>query len=77
MNKLKIYKNKDLGIYKVGKYKIGDVVDFDGGEEGGVDVLRIVGFREEDGVMLVDGYFDSDDCGGSINFEWVKGLSRY
>ena len=59
--KLKIYKNKSLGIYKVGNYKIGDVVDFDGGEEVGVDVLRIVGFREEEGVMLVDGYFSSDD----------------
>jgi len=71
-NKLKIYKNKDLGIYKINNYKINDEVLLKNN-----DVLRIVGFREEDGVMMVDGYFNSDDCGGSINYNWITGLSRY
>jgi len=74
---MKIYKNKILGIYKINNYKINDEVEFDGGDEGGVDVLRIVGFREEDGVMMVDGYFGSDNCGGSIKFDWISKLKIY
>ena len=67
--KLKIYKNKSLGIYKVGKYKIGDEVLLKN-----KDILRIVGFREEEGVMMVDGYYSSDDCGGSENFNNIVSL---
>jgi len=68
-NKLKIYKNKDLGIYKINNYKINDEVLLKNN-----DVLRIVGFREEDGVMMVDGYFNSDDCGGSEEFNNIVSL---
>ena len=71
---MNIKTNKELGVYKVGNYKIGDVVEFDSGE-GEVDVLRITGFSN-DGKM-VHGMFDSDDCGGSIEYSWIKGLYNY
>jgi hypothetical protein len=75
---VKIKKNKDLGVYMVGKYKIGDVVEFVYGEE---DIekynesLKISGFSDDG--KEVHGWFDSDDCGGSIKFEWIKGLKVY
>lgn len=64
---MKIKKNKELGVYKVGDYKIGDDVRFDGGE--GVDELRIEGFSEDG--KKVYGVFFSDDCGGEIEFDWI------
>ena len=33
------------------------------------DEMRIEGFREEDGNIIVMGYFSSDDCGGDEEFE--------
>ena len=71
---MKIKKNKDLGVYKVGEYKIGDYVEFDGGEEVGEDVLRIESFSD-DGKMVY-GFFESDDCGGGIEFKWIKKLKE-
>jgi len=80
--KNKIKKNKDLGVYMVGKYKIGDIVEFiyryEEGEEDVekyTEVLEISGFS--DNGKEVHGWFDSDDCGGSIKFEWIKGLKKY
>ena len=76
MMKLKIKKNKDLGVYKVGDYKINDVVSFiygDGeGGEGCTDNLKIEGFSD-DGEEVY-GYFDSDDCGGTIKYKWITGI---
>lgn len=71
---MNIKKNKDLGVYKVGNYKIGDIVDFDGGDEGGSDSLKIDGFSDDG--KEVYGYFNSDDCGGSIKFKWIVGLKE-
>jgi hypothetical protein len=69
---MKIYKNKELGIYKINNYKINDEVLLKNN-----DILRIIGFREVDGVMMVDGYFSSDNCGGSIKFDWISKLKIY
>ena len=63
-NKYKVLENKDLGIYKVNDIKINDVVKLKNNDE-----MRIEGFREEDGNIIVMGYFSSDGCGGDENFE--------
>ena len=63
-NKYKVLQNKDLGIYKVNDIKINDVVKLKNNDE-----MRIEGFREEDGNIIVMGYFSSDDCGGDEEFE--------
>ena len=68
--KINIKKNKELGVYKVNNYKIGDYVKFDGGEEIGEDVLRIEGFSDDG--KKVFGCFESDDCGGEIELDWIK-----
>ena len=71
-NKIIIKKNEDLGVYKVGDYKIGDLVKFKyDGEEDGDDILKIEGFSDDG--KKVYGYFDSDDCGGEINYNWIEG----
>ena len=63
-NKYKVLENKDLGIYKVNDIKINDVVKLKNNDE-----MRIEGFREEDGNIIVMGYFSSDGCGGDEKFE--------
>ena len=68
---MKIYKNKILGVYKVGKYKIGDKVNFNY-EDGGEDEFKIEGFS--DNGEEVYGIFFSDDCGGIIKFNWITEL---
>jgi len=77
--KNKVKKNKDLGVYMVGKYKIGDLVEFvyryeegEEGEEKYTEVLKISGFSD-DGEEVY-GYFDSDDCGGTIKYKWITGI---
>ena len=63
-NKYEVLQNKDLGIYKVNDIKINDVVKLKNGDE-----MRIEGFSEEDGKIIVIGIFNSDDCGGYEEFE--------
>ena len=58
-NKYKVLQNKDLGIYKVNDIKINDVVKLKNNDE-----MRIEGFREEDGNIIVMGYFSSDELWG-------------
>jgi hypothetical protein len=63
-NNYKISQNKDLGIYKVNDIKINDIVKLKNNDE-----MRIEGFDEKDGEIIVIGYFSSDDCGGYEKFE--------
>jgi hypothetical protein len=63
-NKYKVKKNKDLGIYKVNNIKINDKVKLKNNDE-----MSIIGFREENNNIIVEGYFSSDNCGGDENFD--------
>ena len=69
---MKIYKNKILGVYKVGDYKIGDRVRFIYEEDGEEDEFKIEGFS--DNGEEVYGVFWSDDCGGYIEYKWIIGF---
>ena len=68
--KNKIYKNKELGVYKVGAYKIGDRVAIEDN-----DYMQIESFS--DNGEEVYGVFFSDDCGGSISFDKIIGHHNY
>jgi hypothetical protein len=70
---MKIYKNKILGVYKVGDYKIGDRVKFKY-EDGESDEFKIEGFSDDG--REVYGVFWSDDCGGFIEFDWIVGFVK-
>ena len=65
--KNKLYRNKELGVYKVGSYKIGDEVELEGG-----DYLKITEFSEDGEVVY--GEFFSDDCGGEVKFSEIIGF---
>lgn len=67
-----IKKNKALGVYQVGKYKIGDMVCFKD-DEGSKDDLQISAFSDDGKEVF--GYFRSDDCGGGIKFADIVGVS--